>query len=168
MELDNKWVLWEHPVDCNDWTIDGYNKLEPKMHDADTFWSITNNMSELGIEFTNFYLMQDGIEPTWEDRHNRNGGTCSFKVDIKDVPKFWELLTTHMVTNNVVDSDLEDSDDMITGLSVSPKIGGKFSWGIIKIWNSNGKNDISQTLNEDILDAFQDISIKYKETKPEH
>jgi len=73
---------------------------------------------------------------------------------------------THMVTNNI-DCDLEEFDDMITGISVSPKIGGKFSWGIIKIWNSNGKNDISQILNKKILDSFQDISIKYKETKPE-
>lgn len=164
MELNDKWVLWEHPVDSGDWSLSGYNRLY-EITDAESFWSITNNIQDIGIEVTNLYLMKDGVTPTWEDPANRHGGTCSFKVDIGDVGRFWEMLTLHMVTGMVTEKGKDDHD--ITGMSISPKISGRNSWGIIKVWNETGDIDISRHLNKNILDECNGISIKYKKTEPE-
>jgi hypothetical protein len=43
----------------------------------------------------------------------------------------------------------------------------KNNWGIIKIWNSNKKNDLTQIMNKEIIDKYNSIGLRYTENHPE-
>ncbi len=103
--------------------------------------------------------MKNGIEPIWEHDANRNGGVCSFRIELNNFEKLWEELNIRMVSGTLS----KDSED-ITGLSISPKN----SWAIIKIWNKNSNNDLSTTLPKDIIDKYGKFGIRYKPNSPEY
>jgi len=44
----------------------------------------------------------------------------------------------------------------------------KNNYAIIKIWNKDKTNDLSQTMNPEILKSYEELSIKYKSNDPEY
>ncbi|ARF09452.1 translation initiation factor 4E [Indivirus ILV1] len=156
--LAHNFVLWCHDVQCTDWSLQSYQKL-CLIKNVSEFWQVFNNFLKLGYKFYNFFLMKKDIDPTWEHEKNRNGGVCSFKIDINQSLDIFEELCRYMVCNSLTDSPSD-----INGISFSPKN----NWAIIKIWNSNKLNDLSVTLNPELLIKYKDNSIKYKENNPEY
>lgn len=152
------YVIWCHDVFNKNWNIDSYVKL-CEISNASSFWRLFNNLGKIGYRINNFFFMKEDIEPTWEHKLNRNGGICSFKTDIDHALDLFEMLCLRMICN-----ELTDIEDDINGISFSPKNNS----AIIKIWNKDRVNDLSQTLNQDILDYCKDMSIKYKANNPEY
>jgi len=72
--------------------------------------------------------MKKGVNPTWEDPKNKEGGCFSFKVVNKNVFRCWNTLLTYLSTNNI--SKNEKFIEKITGVTISPKK----TFCIIKIW----------------------------------
>lgn len=155
--LAHNFILWCHDIASTDWSLQGYQKL-CKITNVSEFWRLFNNFSKLGYKFNSFFFMREGIDPTWEHEMNRNGGTCSLRTDIGESLMIFEELCSYMVCNSLTDCPSD-----ITGISFSPKN----NWAIIKIWNSNKLNDLSVTLNTELLGKYKDLSIKYKENNPE-
>lgn len=156
--LAHNFVLWCHDIQSNDWSLQGYQRL-CIIKNISEFWKLFNNLEKLSYRFYNFFLMKEDIDPTWEHEKNRNGGICSFKIDIGQALEIFEELCRYMVCNLLTDCPSD-----ITGISFSPKN----NWAIIKIWNSNKLNDLSVTLNTELLAKYKDNSIKYKENNPEY
>lgn len=156
--FNHSYILWAHDISEKDWSINGYKKL-CKIENVSQFWRVFNNFSKLGVKFMHFFLMKDGVEPIWEDPENRNGGICSFRIEFTNAMEIWQYLNIRLVleTLTVVESD-------INGVSISPKN----NWAIIKIWNKDCNNDLSKTLNNDILEKYKSYSIKYKSNSPEY
>jgi len=156
--LSHNFVLWCHDIYNKDWSLQGYQSL-CTITNVSEFWQLFNNLNKLGYKMNNFFLMKEGIDPTWEHEKNRNGGICSLKTDISDALNMYEELCSYMVCNSLTDCPSD-----ITGISFSPKN----NWAIIKIWNSSKLNDLSVTLNTELLGKYKDNSIKYKENNPEY
>lgn len=157
LKLSHKYILWSHDIFNKDWTLSSYSNLLT-ISDVSQFWKLFNNFDKMGIKYNHFFLMKEGINPTWEDIANRNGGICSFRVELNKSIEVWEELNIRMMCHT-----LNDNDDDINGISICPKN----NWAIIKIWNRDKNNDLSKTINHDILDKFSNLSIKYKENAPE-
>ena len=102
--------------------------------------------------------MKEGIDPTWEHEKNRDGGTCSLKIEMTDALNVYEEMCSYMVCDIIT-----DLPDDINGISFSPKN----NWGIIKIWNSNKNNDLSTTMHNDIINKYQVKGLRYVENQPE-
>ncbi|MBA42988.1 MAG: hypothetical protein CMF62_03135 [Magnetococcales bacterium] len=156
-KLSSKWVLWCHTLEDRNWNVDSYKKLFTISTISD-FWSVFNNLEAIGVNVAHLFLMREGINPTWEDPANRAGGVCSFKVEMKDSEKIILDIAVYLALEK-----LSDNKNDINGLSISPKN----NWGIIKIWNRDKKNDLTVTLNDDILTKYQGLSIKYSIINPE-
>jgi hypothetical protein len=156
--LPNVYVLWCHHVHDKDWSIGGYTKLYTLKTVAD-FWKLFNNIDKLSPKVNNFFLMKEDTEPIWEHVNNRDGGICSFKIEMDNSLKVYEDLCLRLMCNKLVDNP-ED----INGISFSPKN----NWSIIKIWNKDHNNDLSVGLNPIILNMYRDASIKYICNKPEY
>ena len=156
--LPFKYNFWYHDIHNKDWSIKGYTKL-CSIENVSDFWKLFNNISKIGYRINNFFLMKSDTDPTWEHVNNRNGGICSFKLDIADVIDVFEDICARMMCNKLNNS-LED----INGISISPKN----NWAILKIWNKNKHNDLTQTLDDEILEKYKDLSIKYKGMEPEY
>lgn len=166
LQLRNTWVLWSHEIRNKRWTIDSYNCI-CEMTNVAEVCHFLNTFPKLDMKSHHYFLMKKGVQPTWEDPRNRNGGVCSLKTEIvpmsqkKDhnVINVWNYLVMRM-TGETCHSNSDD----LTGLSLSPKN----NWAIIKIWNSSASNDLSRTLPDDIRKRFSALSIKYKANAPEY
>lgn len=173
--FNEKWVVWTHELDDQNWDNDSYTRYYEIETIAD-FWSIINNLKALKLYKKHIYLMKDGIMPTWEDDNNINGGTCTFKVDLKQSLYVIEDLSCYVFTNSLLISGdetnsllerfgIDDFNNDINGISFSPKVTNRNSSLIIKIWNRHYGIDTSRLLNRDVLDKYSNVSILYRKNK---
>ena len=79
-ELNNKWKVWVHINNNNDWTLDSYNNIYT-INTIGEFWRYFNNFHLLDKINNQYFIMRDHITPIWEDINNRDGGICSIKID---------------------------------------------------------------------------------------
>jgi hypothetical protein len=139
--FDNKWVLWFHNKN-NDWTIKGFTKAYEINTIAD-FWKLYNTWENTN-QLTNkhYFLMKNDYLPLWE--YTENGGCWSFKISENNAYHLWKDLSTYLVCEILCPTIHNE----IIGLSICLK---KNNYVIIKIWNTNSKNNSLKLLNEKIL-----------------
>jgi len=139
--LKNKWVLWFHRVNDNNWSIDSYLKV----FEIETYNDVLFILTELeNITSGMFFLMKDGIIPIFEDKNNINGGYWSLRITKKDSFEYWEKIFYYLCIDNItIDKKYED---LINGISISPKINNC----IFKIWNSNYNEMKTEYLRKDL------------------
>lgn len=127
-ELKNKWILWFHKVNDNNWDISSYSKV----FEINTYYDFLFILKDIdNIISGMFFLMKDGISPIFEDVHNINGGYWSLRITKKDAYDYWEKILYYICIENIVID--EKYNNYINGVSISPKINNC----IFKIWNSN-------------------------------
>ena len=166
-KLNNKWNLYIHCIKDRNWDNSSYKKIY-SFNNLKELFSITNNLEYIGLQYYHFFIMKEGIFPTWEDLQNRDGGVCSFRTDLYPTSSssiYVVDLFKFLIYKTLGETVINDMDD-INGLSVSPRN----NWAIIKIWNKDKnksellKKELKQTVNE----KFGNVSIKYKSNVPEY
>ena len=132
--LQDKWVIWGHELNNQDWTIESYKKLY-EFDNIENFWVFFNNINH----FTNFmlFVMRDDILPIYEDKQCENGGFYSYVVKNNyDLSKSIKLLLIRMIGGTLTDREMYHQ---INGMSVSPKGPN----AVIKIWNKNKNQNLN-------------------------
>ena len=128
--LYDKWVLWAHlPHDTN-WSLKSYKKINRFEYVEDVL-DLYNILPDKLIKNCMFFLMKDGIGPTWEDKHNCKGGCFSFKIETNIIADIWREVS-FLLLGSTLSSD-EDMLNHINGITISPKK----NFCIIKIWLSS-------------------------------
>jgi hypothetical protein len=126
--LAYKWSLYYHLQTDNSWTPDSYKTI---MHDIDTVEHV-NSLNQAIPEYLlyncMFFCMKTGINPTWEDVKNRDGGCFSYRVPNNEIAVAWRSLMCAMAGNSLTTGAKYECH--INGITVSPK--KRFS--VIKIW----------------------------------
>ena len=141
ISLRNRWVLWFHRVDDDNWGNDSYIKI----YELETYEDILFILREVpNITSGMFFLMKDGIFPTYEDPTNYHGGSWSLRVTKKDSYDVWQKLLYYLCVDRLAKDDR--LNDMLNGISISPKINNC----IFKIWNTNFKGMKQDSLRKDI------------------
>ena len=128
--LHDKWVLYAHLPHDTDWTLASYIKIM-EVETLEDVISLFNSVPALMIKNCMLFYMRKGINPTWEDPKNCEGGCFSFKVSNKNVPSVWKSLS-YLLTGETLSTDKHFQKN-ITGITISPKK----SFCILKIWLSN-------------------------------
>ena len=157
-KFQNKWYIWIHEVDSKDWSTKSYRIIHTIENISD-FWQFFNNVHKLNQWKFNFFIMKGSSHPTWEHSTNRNGGTCSIRIDISQSVDIIEQLAILLVNESLT----EEIND-INGVSFA----AKGNWCVIKIWNRDNKNNISNQMPSYLRKIYPAISIKYKENIPEY
>ena len=158
ISLIDTYTLWYHGLNDKSWNLDSYKKM-CTITNVSEFWRMLNNFDKIGYRNRHLFLMKNDIKPMWEDENNKNGGVCSFKIEVHNSLEIYENLSTHMVLGLI--SDIPSD---INGISFCPKGNTVF----VKVWNRNKNNDLSLMLNKTILDKYGSLSIKYIPNKPEY
>lgn len=122
--LDRAYSFWYHNPEQVDWSPESYKEILT-FNTLQEFWYLDKFIKKDMIENGMFFIMVDGVMPTWEDAHNINGGCVSWKVDRTLSYKYWIDCVGHFITRN-----LGNFDSVINGVSISPKKNSS----IIKIW----------------------------------
>jgi len=152
IQLPTYWTLWSHTIDNKDWSIESHSKITI-IDTVSKFWRLFNNFHKLNYRSYNFYLMKENITPIWEDLKNKNGGICSFKIEISNFQQLWEDVGIYTLSKNLV--DIEHANE-ITGISISHKN----NWMVIKIWNNKPTN-IANLFSKEFRDKCDKFSTKY-------
>ena len=127
--LIDKWVLWAHLPHNTDWSLKSYIKIQ-ELSTVEDVIKITNAIPEKMVKNCMLFLMRKGINPTWEDPKNMDGGCFSFKVINKFVPNIWKSLFC-AVSGETLMKDPKNNN-FINGITISPKK----NFCVIKVWMS--------------------------------
>jgi len=139
-KINNKWDIWFHSINDSNWKKDSYQKIFSIENLLDYKYLIDTyqqNHYQNGM----FFCMKEDIFPNWEDPDNRNGGCLSFKIPSVKIIEGWNDLLLRCIKEII----LEDNNDEINGISISPKK----EFNIIKIWFKNHGFKYSQHFYEE-------------------
>tara|TARA_B100001094_G_C18183160_1_gene802122 strand:- start:1974 stop:2501 length:528 start_codon:yes stop_codon:yes gene_type:complete len=128
--LSDKWTFWTHlPHDTN-WNINSYKPVLT-FSTAEEIISLLKVLPEKLVKNCMLFMMRDGIQPTWEDEKNKDGGCFSYKISNKVVKNIWNSLCYSIVGETI--SNDPKFIKCINGITISPKK----AFCIIKIWMYN-------------------------------
>ena len=99
-DLNNKWVLWCHSINNNNWDEESYNKIY-EIENLYDYYSFKDNIKKNNYFDSMFFLMRDGILPIWEDKNNVNGCCLTIKIPSKDVKTEWDKLVLKCISENI-------------------------------------------------------------------
>ena len=170
-KLNSSWVLWYHNSNDKNWDLNSYKNIY-EFNTISSFWKIINSINKY---YTNYhydmlFLMRknnDYIYPMWEDKHNKNGGYWSFKIEKSKLNNIWIDTMILLISESLIIDDNIDKN-IINGISISPKKNNC----ILKIWNNNNKiidknilNKINNVNYDEILYKSHINNIKYDKNK---
>jgi len=129
-KLHSSWTLWVHLPHDTDWSLLSYKKILvfTSIEEAVT---LMETLPHKMIKNCMLFLMRTGINPTWEDAHNRMGGSFSYKVSNKTVPSVWKELSYNLVGESL--GTTNKTQEGIMGITISPKK----NFCVLKIWMTN-------------------------------
>ena len=157
-KLQNKWTLWAHLPHDTDWSINSY-KLISTFGSVEEAIVLFETIPDIMVTNCMLFLMKDKINPTWEDIHNRKGGSFSYKVTNKNVCEVWKDLT-YVLVGETISTNLPFVNS-VTGITISPKK----NFCIVKIWLSSCEYqdasliDCSNEIGIDVIHQFQSKSV---------
>lgn len=140
-DLKEKWVLWFHKLNDNDWSLKSYSKV----FEISTYHDLLLVLKEIdNITAGMFFLMKNGINPVYEDERNCKGGYWSMRITKKDSHDFWEKILYYICVDNLTNE--KKFEDKINGISIGPKINNC----IFKIWTSDFKGMNTKNMRHDL------------------
>jgi hypothetical protein len=158
--LSNRWTLWAHLPHDTDWSIKSYIPISTFTTVEDTL-AVTETLPSVMVENCMLFMMKEGINPTWEDPKNRNGGVFSYKITNKHVYKAWKDLT-YVVAGETISKNV-NFVNCVNGITISPKK----NFCIIKIWMSDCNNQNPQVVTTD-LKLLSPQGCLFKKHTPEY
>ena len=181
-KLNSYWTVWVHRLNCNDWTIAGYQKIYV-INSIGSFWRFFNNFQLINTYTNQIFIMREEIAPIWEDVNNKFGGICSIKIDSIQRGMKTDLSTESFATicMLIMNETLVQNNKNINGISYSVKKRAS----LVKIWTKtyeetkdftkelpvtliNKFNQELQRQSKSVLNNDGKISIQYKQIKPEY
>jgi len=138
------WTLYYHPSREKRWTIDSFEKIGEVFNIRDVL-SIYKEIGEK-IKHGMYFWMRGNIPPLWENFQNIRGGSYSIRGSGDNGISIFKSYTLGVMLNKI----LNNKDDIVNGISISPKLQGfgkvqKIGYFIIKIWNKDSDKFNSKT-----------------------
>ena len=156
-KLSNKWTIYAHLPHDTDWTLASYKTLFATDR-VEEFITLTESLPDQLISNCMLFIMRSGIQPTWEDESNANGGCFSYKITNKFVKEVWTRLTYSLLGETLTKN--KDIHDIINGITISPKK----NFCIIKIWMANCLYQNPTIITNEIMNLPSSGSIFKKHT----
>ncbi|AYV81754.1 MAG: translation initiation factor 4E [Harvfovirus sp.] len=164
LKFKHKWKVWVHLNDSTKWDRPSFDEDFFIIDSVGSFLQFFNNFYKFNLKMYSFYIMKsldDGsyVVPTWEDPLNRNGGTCSLRIDMIHGIELMPLLCI-LIFNECLIPDMTQ----INGISFNTKT----NWALIKLWTRDKDVDITKMLPDAIINSYPSLCIKNKANTPEY
>ena len=139
--LNTKWILWYHSINDTQWNKQSYKNLLT-ISNLYELKIMNDNLLKNHLQNGMFFIMRDGIFPTWEDPDNREGCCISFKISNTVLQDQWNFIINRILTEDI----LKDRDKYknINGVSIAPKK----EFNILKIWLRNHNENYDEFIKE--------------------
>ena len=103
---------------------------------------MNDNLLKNHLQNGMFFIMRDGIFPTWEDPDNREGCCISFKISGSVLREEWNFIINRILTEDILKD--RDKYENINGISIAPKK----EFNILKIWLRNHNENYDEFIKE--------------------
>ena len=140
-DLEQKWCLWYHSIDDDNWDCDSYKLLLTINNLYDLKIMIDYIKNEYFHNSMLFFMKKD-IFPNWEDDQNRNGSCISLKIPKKDILFEWNQIILLIITNSLF--LLDSKNKSINGISITPKK----EFNIFKLWFKTDTKNLKSIINK--------------------
>jgi len=140
-KLNTNWCLWYHSINDNSWTNNSY-KLIYTIRNLYDIKLLNDIILTHHLQNGMFFIMREGIFPTWEDPDNREGCCISFKIPGSLLKQKWDFILNRVVTEDLLNQ--RDRYNELNGLSISPKK----EFNIIKLWLRNNNENYTEFIKE--------------------
>lgn len=152
--LSKKFTCYFHDPNSQDWSNESY-EIIGDINNVDDFLYINGHLRE-NIHQGMFFLMRDGVFPSWNAEANLEGSTFTFKITKKETARIWGIACAQMIGETLLREEYRDKYwNIVNGITVSPKK----NFCIVKIWLR--KNDIISCKN-DFTKYFNVIAPDYQ------
>lgn len=163
LKFKNSYKLWIHK-EGEAWDITGFDDPSYVVDSVGTFLEFFCNIQKYDLSVYSFYFMKmyepgKFVEPTWEHFMNRDGSTCSIRIDAINGLELFTIMSLLMF-NNVLIPNM----DLVNGISVSKKT----NWILIKLWIKEGEIDLPKLLPYGILTRYPNLDPRSKKHIPEY
>ena len=132
------WTLYFHSPKEKRWTMDTFEII----CNISTLKEAIAVFHQLGEKLKRgmYFFMRDPIPPLWENYQNIRGGSYSIRGSLDDGDELYKKYVLGSMLNLAVNNQ----DDNIMGISISPKILGqgpqqRIGFFVIKIWNKDAE-----------------------------
>lgn len=139
-KLNDTWTLWAHLPHDIDWSVASYKEILT-LNTVEDALMLFENLPDILVKNCMLFLMRKGIQPTWEDKHNKYGGCFSYKINNRNVTYSWKNLSYVLLGETLTSPELSK---YINGITISPKK----NFCIIKIWLSTCDNNNPEIITE--------------------
>jgi translation initiation factor 4E len=139
--LNNKWCVWAHLPHDTDWSVASYKKIYT-ITSVEEAIVLFETIPDIMVQNCMLFIMKQGINPLWEDSHNRNGGSFSYKINNKIVATNWKFLAYSLFGENLMINS--NNNNFINGITISPKK----NFCIFKIWMIDCNHQNPNIFNE--------------------
>ena len=139
--LNTKWVLWYHSINDTQWNKQSYKNLFT-ISNLYELKIMNDNLLKNHLQNGMFFIMRDGIFPTWEDPDNREGYCISFKISGSVLREEWNFIINRILTEDILKD--RDKYENINGVSIAPKK----EFNILKIWLRNHNENYDEYIKE--------------------
>jgi len=153
MNFTEPYILWYHGVNNVKWDIKSYENII-KMNNVTEYFTAMHSINDKIFPNSMFFIMKDGIDPTWEHPVNKAGGTWSFKIDDNVLLELWDKINMLLIADNFF-----EEKECMNGISLAPKKG----YYILKLWTNKDCKNINFSKELDSMgDKFNKSSSQYK------
>ena len=139
--LNTEWVLWYHSINDTQWNKQSYKNLFT-ITNLYELKIINDNLLKNHLQNGMYFIMRDGIFPTWEDPDNREGCCISFKISGRVLHEEWNFIINRILTEDILKD--RDKYENINGVSIAPKK----EFNILKIWLRNHNENYDEFIKE--------------------
>ena len=164
LKFKHSWRVYVHQAESNDWSVKSFDDNFYVIDSIGTFLQFFNNFYKFNTKHFNFFIMKSlddltWVEPTWEHEQNRNGGTCSIRIDSLHGVELMQQLCLLIMNESMI-----QNSELINGISY----GVKTNWALIKIWTNNKVEDIVKILPNTVIGQYTNLNIRFKMNIPEY
>lgn len=128
LTLHGKWNIYYHLPNDKNWDLSSYKILQKDMQTVEQLVAFNEYLPEKIVKYCMLFVMRENINPTWEDKQNRNGGCFSYKISNKYVYEIWKALLYALAGESLTKDPAHAS--LVNGITISPKK----NFCIVKIW----------------------------------
>ncbi len=149
--LNSSWTVWVHKQECQTWTEESYTNVYA-INSIGTFWRFFNNFHLIDKVKNQLFIMRNKIKPIWEDNANKNGETCSIKLECYSRQGKIDVSVEIMICICllVMNETFFQNNEEINGISYAIKNKSV----LIKLWCKNYTGAIKEQLPTLLINKF--------------
>jgi hypothetical protein len=156
IKLDGEWDIYVHNQTYNEqgqqeYTLDNYIRL-PSLKTVEDLHIMLEGIKESNIIGGNIGIMRKGIQPTYEQEENRNGGAWTIQLSGKPLIETWKFFVTAMTTGNILNKSEENKKECrFNGIFLRPRP----THSNIQLWTSCGQIELNDFAHAPDTEDYQ-------------